>query len=232
MSLRHRTRKGRLAYIGPGGERGREHFTVTTHTDGRRILRARSEIDEGEVLRDVVCAVDADWRPLDAFVRLTVEDRFAGTGWYVFDEHGGSCESFNVEDGRISQRLDAETPLKTFGSHAIASDAWMTTAFDLSRPGDDQWVSGSLISSLAFNGSTGPRLHRISYGLRYRGIETLDVPAGAIDSHHFEFLFEGTVVEYHPPYHVWTTADDDRIIVKAHVGEPKDYLYQLESLAG
>ena len=93
-------------------------------------------------------------------------------------------------------------------------------------------MEGSLISSLAFNGSTGPRLHRISYGLRYRGRETVEVPAGAIEAQHFEFLFGGTVVEYHPPYHVWTTADDDRLIVRAHVGEPKDYLYQLVSLDG
>jgi hypothetical protein len=232
MSMRHRTREGRLAYAGPAGGRGREYFAVTVHTDGRRILRARSEIDEGEVLRDVLCAVDADWRPLDAFVRLTVEDRFVGTGWSVFDEEGGACESFNVEDGRLSQVLDAAAPLQTFGSHAIASDAWMTTAFDFSRPDEDQWVTGSLISSLAFNGSTGPRLHRISYGLRYRGRETLEVPAGTLESHHFEFLFEGTVVDYHPPYHVWTTADDDRLIVQAHVGEPKDYLYQLVDLTG
>jgi len=53
-----------------------------------------------------------------------------------------------------------------------------------------------------------------------------------MEAHHFEFLFEGTVVDYHPPYHVWTTADDDRLIVRAHVGEPKDYLYQLVSLTG
>jgi len=231
MVMKHRTTRGVLLYQGPDGqERGREVFAVTVHGDGRRILRAQSEIDEGEILRDVVYTVSADWRPIEAFVRLTVLDRFQGSGWFLFDEGGASCEALTREDGRVSQRLDTATPPLCFGSHPISGDAWMLTPFDMSRRSESQRIEPALMSSLAFNGATGPRLHQLGYGLAFRGEETLDVPAGRIDTWKFEFLLAGSEVDGHPPYHVWVSADGDYIIVKAEVGAPRHYTYLLGEL--
>ena len=55
----HKTLRGHIHYTSSkpgreGVERGREHFTITVHGDGRRTLRAHCEIDdEPNVLRDV-----------------------------------------------------------------------------------------------------------------------------------------------------------------------------------
>ncbi len=232
MVMKHRTTRGVLQYLDSQGmERGREVFAITVHGDGRRILRAQSEIDEGEVLRDVVYTVSAKWRPIEAYVRLSVLDRFQGSGWFQFDSAGASCEAVTREDGRMSQRLDTPTPPLCFGSHPISGDAWMVTPYDMSRRTEAQRIEPALMSSLAFNGATGPRLHSLGYGLAFRGEETLDVPAGRIDSWKFEFLLAGSEVDGHPPYHVWVSADGDYIIVKAEVGAPRHYTYLLSSLA-
>jgi hypothetical protein len=229
--MQHRTIRGRLQYLGPRGEeRGREWFSVTVHGDGRRILRAQSEIDEGEVLRDVVYTVDGRWRPLEAFVRLSVQDRFQGSGWYQFDATGAHCESLTADEGRLSQRLDTPEPPRCFGSHPISGDAWMLTPFDMARRGEAQRIAPALMSSLAFNGATGPKLHGLAYGLAYRGTESLEGPDGAIETWKFEFLLDGTEVDGHPPYHVWVTADGDYVIVRAEVGAPRHLSYRLVAL--
>ncbi|TVQ48775.1 MAG: hypothetical protein EA371_04725 [Gammaproteobacteria bacterium] len=230
--MQHRTIRGRLAYVGPtGAERGREFFTMTMHGDGRRILRAHSEIEENEILRDVTYTVDAQWRPVEAFVRLSAADRFLGSGWFQFDEHGGRCESFSRDDGRLSQHLPTATPPRCFGAHPISGDAWMLTPFDMSRRDEPQVISPALMSSLAFNGASGPRLHALTYSLAFRGEQRIEVPAGRFDAWKFEFLLDDSEVAGHPPYHVWVTADGDYVVLRAEVGAPRDYTYLLTEFA-
>ena len=71
----HKTLRGHIHYTSSkpgreGVERGREHFTITVHGDGRRTLRAHCEIDdEPNVLRDVTLTKNKRWDTLDAFVR-------------------------------------------------------------------------------------------------------------------------------------------------------------------
>ena len=77
----HKTIRGKLLYTSKkpdreGIERGREHFAITVHQDGRRTLRAHCEIDDApNVLRDVILTMDKDWITRDAFVRISVGDK-------------------------------------------------------------------------------------------------------------------------------------------------------------
>ena len=126
--MHHRTIRGKILYTSKkpdrlGQERGRESFIITVHTDGKRTLRAHCEIDDPPtVLRDVVLSLDADNYPLDCFVRLTIDDRFEGSGWMRFSETHAETESFNVNDGRISQRLDLEQRTRWLASHPIGDE--------------------------------------------------------------------------------------------------------------
>ena len=84
-----------------GQERGREFFTITVHTDGKRTLRAHCEIDDPPtVLRDVVLSLDSDNYPLDCFVRLTLDDKFEGSGWMRFtdNQRGNGSHSMSMTD--------------------------------------------------------------------------------------------------------------------------------------
>jgi len=152
--MRHRAIRGKLIYTGPAGERGREWFALTVQRDGSRVMRAQSEIEEGEVLRDVTCSYDADWRPRHCTIRLEAQGRFVGSGWFQFDEREASGECFTAAEGRISQRVATPQRPRAFGSHAIVSDGLMASMFDPEGP-RRQHFANLFMSSYAFYGATG-----------------------------------------------------------------------------
>jgi hypothetical protein len=240
--LEHETIRGHLLYTSKKPEimdkwRGGEHFTITKHVDGRRTLRAQCAIDENSprVLRDTINSYDADWRPTDAFVRLTVDENFVGSSWYRFTDTLAECEGYTVQEGRISQRMELERPLKTFGTHPIQNDAWHTAAYPLEQgPGEFESWDG-LMCSFHHRGADGPvllRRQRPIY-LRFIGPEKVKVAAGEFDGLHFQVgrstddAYMGT--DIHPPYHVWVTADGDYVMLKAHVTGYMQTYYELTS---
>jgi hypothetical protein len=227
--MQHRSIRGTLHYTGPAGERGREWFTFTVHADGSRIMRAQSEIEEGEVLRDVTYSLGPDWHPRDCSIRLTVMDRHVGSGWFRFEEREAEGEVFTAAEGRISQRVATPRRARAFGSHAIVSDGLMTAMFDPTGP-RRQHFANLFMSSYAFNGATGPMLLPIEFGLELVGLEDVTVPAGRFQCRRFRYVLGGSAVDGHPEYDNWVTDDGDHVIVKAFVGGPKQYLYELASL--
>jgi hypothetical protein len=109
----HKSIRGTILYTGKkperlDQERGREYFTLTRQADGTNVLLAHCEIDgEPKVIRDVSMAMrHEDSRPLDCSVRLTVGDRFEGTGWMRFSDGYAECETCNVRAGRINQEIE------------------------------------------------------------------------------------------------------------------------------
>jgi hypothetical protein len=227
-SMGYRLIHGELCYTHDGRERGRERFSISVHADGSRILRAMSEIFETRVLRDVSVRVGPDWCPRDAFVRITVNDEFRGSGWFVFDEGEAQCEALHAPATRVSQRSKCTGRVRSFGTHPILADGWHTALFDMDGARQQQF-DRLMISSYAFDGATGPELLPNVFGLEFIGIEEITVPAGAFRCRHFRFLLRGTAFDYHPPYDVWVTDDGDNVMVRALVGAPKDFLYELAS---
>ena len=229
-SMRHRTLRGRLVYRHlDGAERGRERFVVTVHEDGCRTLRAVCEIDADEVLRDVTYSVNRAYQPLDAFVRLTVREQFLGSGWFLFGDREASCESYTAAEGRVSQRVPVPARPLAFGSHPISADAWLTAAFDPDGAAR-QFFDNVFISSYAFNGAGGPLLYPIHFGLERLGVESVTVAAGTFVCRHMRFLLDDSEVVGHPQYDLWISADERHLCVRAIVGEPKNYLYELAAL--
>ena len=89
----HVTRRGTVEYQidnanFPSGIWGLEHFTLTRHRNGDRVLRAFCELDdEPALIRDVIQRVDAEFHPQDCVVRLTEDGVFKGSTWYhITDE--------------------------------------------------------------------------------------------------------------------------------------------------
>ena len=108
----HRTTRGTIAYLSHKPdrylqERGREYFHIDVHSDGKRTITAHCEIDDRpSVMRDITYSVDEQWLPMDCFVRITVGDRFMGSGWFKFHEGHTECETFTALEGRVSQRME------------------------------------------------------------------------------------------------------------------------------
>jgi len=212
-------------------ERGREWFRIDLHTDGTRTCSAHCEIDDApSVMRDISYSLDRDWRPTDCFVRLSVADRFMGSGWFRFAGLHAECETWTAAEGRLSQRVDLAKPLATFQNHAIACDAWHLRLIDQQRPGVVQRIEQMLLSSPDHRGATGPMLFSIGLGIVFIGAEGIAVRAGTFDALHFQFLANAELPKEHPPYDVWCTADGEFLFLKAGVAGYMQTHYELIEL--
>jgi len=240
MPIPHRRIKGKLHYTSDkegrkGVERGREDFTITVHGDGRRTIRAYTEIDDApNVMRDVTLSLDKDWRPQDCFVRLSVGDRFVGSSWFRFTETEAECEGYTVAEGRISQRYPLKGKLDAFGTHPIQADAWLMSIFDITRGPGIGLYTNVLLCSLDHRGATGPMIMRHPLGVRlqYVGPDRITVAAGTFDALHYRIIetSEGDETSNepgkHPPYDLWCTPDE-RICLLAYVTGYMQTRYEL-----
>lgn len=235
--MKHRTLRGKILYTSRkpermGAERGRESFIITVHGDGKRTLRACCEIDDPPtVLRDVVLSVDADYYPLDCFTRLTIDDKFEGSGWMRFTESRAETEAFSARDGRISQRFELARRVRWLASHPIAGDGMGFAIFDRTRGPGKTFFPDMMVTSPDHRGATGPLLFKLGFGLEYLGDEEVAVPAGTFDAHHFRYVdTAGQLPEEHPQYDVWCTADEDFVFLRGAVGGYMQTFYELVEL--
>jgi hypothetical protein len=205
----HRTTRGTIAYLSHKPERylqerGREYFHIDVHADGKRTIAAHCEIDDRpSVMRDITYSLDEQWLPMDCFVRITVGDRFMGSGWFKFHPGHTECETFTALEGRVSQRMEHRSPpLRTFQNHAIACDAWHLRLYDRTRGPGVQSIDEFLLSSPDHRGATGPMLFRIGVHIEYVGEERVTVKAGTFDALHFRYVSAPGLPQEHPPYDV------------------------------
>jgi hypothetical protein len=238
-ALAHRRITGAIRYTSKkperlDQERGREDFAFTHHADGAVTIRAHCEIDEPAptVMRDILYSTDAQWRPLDCHVRLSLDDVFLGSGWVRFDHDAGvaECESHGPSIGRVSQRMAIPDGLAGFGTHPIAGDGFLTRIMDVSQ-GPHRRLLKMLLPSPDHRGATPPLLARVDIHLEYVGETEKTVAAGTFQCRHFRFVDEAAMGgTQHPPYDMWVTADADSIFVCGGVGGYMQTWYELVAL--
>lgn len=233
----HRTVRGKILYTSKkpdrmDQERGREYFTINVHSDGKRTCIAHCEIDDRpSVMRDITYSLDEDWYPMDCFVRIAVNDRFMGSGWFRFADGYAECETYTALDGRVKQHMDTNGRLVTFQNHAIVCDAWHMRLFDRSKAGQGvQSIDEMLLSSPDHRGATGPMLFRIGFGVEYVGQESIEVGAGNFDALHFRFVSSPGLPEAHPPYDIWCTDDGEFLFLRGDIGGYMQTYYELVEL--
>ena len=206
--MKHRRISGTIAYIGDhGGERGREFFDVTVHADGSRTLRATSEMDDTDILRDVVYTVDGAWQPVDAYVRLTVRGAFMGAGWFLFTDRQAEGEIFTAETGRMSQRITTDRRTPSFGAHPVVGDALHLGCFRGAKQEGSQTHPDVLMSSPLPNGASGPMLSPLALTAEYLGEEEITVPAGTFVTDHYRYVLPDD-----PDEHVWVIPEDYTLV--------------------
>ena len=235
--MKHRSITGTILYTSKKPDRldqprGIEHFRFTHHTDGKRTLRAHCEIEEPHpsVLRDIVYSLDEHGRPMDCHVRLTVDDRFMGSGWFRFTQDFVECESYGPTIGRLSQRMPLTGPIDGMGTHPVVADGYLLSLFG--------WVEGEkkklrvMLPSPDHRGATPPIIAEVNIDAVFLGRETVTVKAGTFAAKHFQFIDDGNsgMVGQHPPYDVWITDDADAIMLQGGVGGYMQTWYELIAL--
>lgn len=226
-------RSGRIAYRRRGGTLwGEEHWSLTRDLTGVRTLVVHCEMAFGtdDVVRDSTLSVDAAFQPIDAYVRILNHGRCTGMGWFRFAEAEAEGESWNAIEGRLSERVAIERPMRGFGIHALMGDGWLAATFPAPlEPGREHFSGRNLLHSLHHFGATGPRLEVSTSGLRYEGRETISVPAGRFDCHRLTFV---GMTNAHPPYTMWISADGDFLYVRGEVAGYMDSVFELEEICG
>jgi hypothetical protein len=235
--VKHRSITGTILYTSKKPDRldqprGIEHFRFTHHTDGKRTLRAHCEIEEPHpsVLRDIVYSLDEHGRPMDCHVRLTVDDRFMGSGWFRFTQDFVECESYGPTIGRLSQRMPLNGPVDGMGTHPVVADGYLLSLFG--------WVEGEkkklrvMLPSPDHRGATPPIIAEVNIDAVFLGRETVTVKAGTFAAKHFQFIDDGNsgMAGQHPPYDVWITDDADAIMLQGGVGGYMQTWYELIAL--
>jgi hypothetical protein len=227
-------RKGRITYRkrGTGELWGQDEIRIHRGADGLRVFTAHCEMRFGdeEVVRDSVLSVHADFHPHDAYVRIMHHGRVTGTGWFRFTDTEAVCESWTEAEGRISQTMPIQRPIRGFGIHAVQGDGWLGATFPYDKgPGHVQFFGRNLLHSLHHFGATGPFITTSQSGLRYVGPETVTVPAGTFDCHRIAFV---GLTNDHPDYDMWLTRDGDFLYVKGEVAGYMDSVFELAELEG
>lgn len=235
--MKHRSITGTILYTSKKPDRldqprGIEHFRFTHHTDGKRTLRAHCEIEEPHpsVLRDIVYSLDEHGRPMDCHVRLTVDDRFMGSGWFRFTQDFVECESYGPTIGRLSQRMPLNGPVDGMGTHPVVADGYLLSLFG--------WVEGEkkklrvMLPSPDHRGATPPIIAEVNIDAVFLGRETVTVKAGTFAAKHFQFIDDGNsgMAGQHPPYDIWITDDADAIMLQGGVGGYMQTWYELIAL--
>lgn len=224
--MRHRTLTYNIDYLtADGTKRGQEPCTVTVHGDGSRTIRARSEIFDTEILRDVTYTVDGNFRPVDCFIRVTVEERFVGSSWFRFHGNVAECEGFTAGEGRISQRLDLPGPAPSFITHAVATDVWHCANVEKDPDSGAQLIDFIPSCSPLPNGASGPVLGLWTKRAEYVGVEEIEVPGGKFEAEHVRYLEEDGALWLD----MWCTNDADRVMLRMYY-PVYDSSYVLSSL--
>jgi hypothetical protein len=215
---RSRNTVGKILYISDDGtERGREWFGFTYRPDGQVTLRAYCEIDDTRVERDVVQSMNAQFHPLDCFVRLHVGGKFLGTGWIRVMQDEAECEVSSIQLGRVHQRMPLDAPAHSLVSHPITSDGLLMSEFDHSKPERVQTWPAGLSTSPLLDGGSGPLLSKgRERRVEYVGSERVTTRGGTFDTHHYKLLMARRPGGKNPEYELWCT-HPDFIVVRAEV---------------
>jgi hypothetical protein len=215
-----------------GEKWGEEEWTMSRGSDGLRVLTAHCEMRFGneDVVRDSLVSVHPDFHPHDAFVRIMNGGAVTGSGWFRFTDDEASCESWTAAEGRISQRMPIQRPIRSFGVHAVQSDGWLAAPFPYEKgAGHVHFFGRNLLHSTHHFGATGPFIATTGSGLEYVGPETVTVPAGTFDCHRLRFV---GLTNNHPEYDLWVTRDGDFLYIKGIVGGYMDSVFELSRLEG
>lgn len=190
--------QGSIVYRGDHGIRGREWFHRTDGPQGV-VVRTCCEITDRDHVRDNLCALDPQFRPLDGYQRRTQYGR-TSMAWFHFRDDGATCEGEYADAGRISQAVRYTERPGYFVMHPLTGDGLVPAAYDLDRGG--RQVLHGWATSEAVDGTTGPLLMAVSHPVELLGREDLAVPAGTFSALHFRIWYGPGQQRFQD---VWTT---------------------------
>lgn len=183
--------------------RGAETFDLWVHADGSRTLNVLTNLAARSALFDVNLRSDAQFNPLEAFVRYWNQGVYKGSGHFSLEDHQLQITSAGPL-GRQSDSL-AVPASWSMGSHPVSADGWHTARFD---PTGEPVQTVSLLSIDASADVSKPVSGRfMPLKIEFIGEETLEVPAGRFVTWHYRLAGLNDL---------WVT-EPHRIVIKSEI---------------
>ena len=191
--------------------RATEQWTLMVHPDGSRTLNTRILDREAPSRTTIVQRVDADFRPLDAFVERWVGDHYQAIG--LFSRRGLQIKGLSRSlRGEHSHDLTVPEDV-TLISHALAADAWQVVPHDLNLGETFQMTAYSIQFATDV---AAPLLGSILRApVRWIGRETITVPAGHFDT---------TRMRLADTFDVWFFGPDRTLARMVHEERGREYV--------
>lgn len=194
---------GTVSYVRHDGfVRGREWFSLHAHANGNRVVRAECEMVEEKLVRDTSWSLDPQWRPMEGYVRITLDGVVAGSTWYTFSGNTVHCEARTPVYGRASQVRTSPTPYEFLGLHPLIGDGLICAIRGRDQPGVERRVN-SITCSYSPNGEKELLALPIEIGVTYLAPERITVPAGTFDAHKYAISWR----KEWPPADYWVFGD-------------------------
>lgn len=146
-------------------------------------------MDDLDLWRDVSLSLDAESRPIDAFVRVSQRGNVLGSMLYVVRADVLELKGITAEHGRVSRRITLAAPLPYLGLHPLVGDALIALCRGTDSPGEFRTVRGYTNSSSP-NGETGLLAVPSAIEVAYVGSGSLDVAAGTFPARHYRLRWQ------------------------------------------
>jgi hypothetical protein len=209
--------------MGPLNDRSKwvewESFIVTTNPDGSHTAQTMTRFPGSSLVRHVTQTVNAQFMPMDGFLRLFVGKEYQGA--LLRRVVGNEVTSLLLApDGSPIQQaqLPGGDDL-VLGYHPTAVEGWKFTQCDPKLSGSQN--VRILTTSATWNGGQMSHGREVKLAVEYVGKENVTVPAGTFGCDHY--LWHTGAID--ADIEVWTTGQD-RICVRV-VGHAKGVAYEL-----
>jgi hypothetical protein len=175
--------------------------------------------DDSKFVRDVTFTLGKDLRPLDASIRLQVDDRLQGTGYFRTEGATLHVTTDAADSGHTLQAVKVPARFHVT-THAVMLDGWPFWALDPDGPERQSIVVYN--TSTKWNGTDGPLGRLETLDITYLGEEDVRVPAGTFRCRHFSF--DTKDVKDIPTSHVYVTGEDSLLVRYDWGGFDLEYL--------
>ena len=211
--------------MGPTDDRSQwvswENFIVTTNPDDTHTAQTMTRFPGGSIVRHVTQTVNAEFMPMDGYLRLFVGPEYQGN--LVRRVVGDSVTSLlmapdgsPIEEATLPGGADL-----VLGYHPTTVEGWKFTKCDRTVSGTQQ--VRILTTSATWNGGQMTHGKEVTLDIEYVGDEEIEVPAGKFVCDHY--LWHTGAID--ADIEVWTTGQD-RICARV-VGHAKGVTYELET---
>jgi hypothetical protein len=204
MNFTPKTMSGHIVHLRDGGEPwGRERFSMSVWDKGR-VMRAVTEFDDRQVMREASWSVGPDWSAREAFTREVIGGEFIAQCWFRVDGNVVECEAYSQAMGRVSQRLEVGRRVDYLGLHTILADVLVAAARGCSEAGAE-WPITCVTNSVGVYGVGGYYAQAAAPRVTYVGPEDIEVRAGQFRGEHFRVRWSDLTPHYSD---FWVTQGD------------------------